>query len=209
MKILADLPELAGITARIGLWDLVVQASSSWPPAEEAQQALRTFIRERVCYLFEQRGFDVRNIRAVVPQSLERFDMVEAKKKLEALAQMSGSVALQAVAELFKRVKNITKGVAFGATADAAMLKEPAEVGLIESMNAIEPRIQAAVSKSDYKQAFQAIEALRGPVAQFFDDVLVMAEDEKLRTARLALVAHLRDVIVDIADISEIAPEAV
>ena len=76
-------------------------------------------------------------------------------------------------------------------------------------MNAIEPRIQAAVSKSDYKQAFQAIEALRGPVAQFFDDVLVMAEDEKLRTARLALVAHLRDVIVDIADISEIAPEAV
>jgi len=209
VKILADLPELVGITTRIGVWDLVVQASSSWPLAEEAQQALRTFIRERVSYLFEQRGFDVRNIRAVVPQSLERFDMVEAKKKLEALAQMSGSVALQAVAELFKRVKNITKGVAFGATPDAAMLKEPAEVGLIESMNAIEPRIQAAVSKSDYKQAFQAIEALRGPVAQFFDDVLVMAEDEKLRTARLALVAHLRDVIVDIADISEIAPEAV
>jgi len=209
VKILADLPELAGITTRIGLWELVVQASSPWPPAEEAQQALRTFIRERVSYLFEQRGFDVRNIRAVVPQSLERFDMVEAKKKLEALAQMSGSVALQAVAELFKRVKNITKGVSFGATPDAALLKEPAEAGLIESMRAIEPRIKAAVSKSDYKQAFQAIETLRGPVAQFFDDVLVMADDEKLRTARLALVASLRDLILDIADISEIAPEAV
>jgi glycyl-tRNA synthetase beta chain len=209
VKILADLPELAGITTRIGLWDLVVQASSPWPPVEDAQQALRTFIRERVSYLFEQRGFDVRNIRAVVPQSLERFDMVEAKKKLEALAQMSGSVALQAVAELFKRVKNITKGVSFGATPDAALLKEPAEVVLIESMNAIEPRIKAAVSKSDYKQAFQAIETLRGPVARFFDDVLVMADDEKLRTARLALVASLRDLILDIADISEIAPEAV
>jgi glycyl-tRNA synthetase beta chain len=209
VKILADLPELTGITTRIELWALVMQASASWPPSEDAQQALRTFIRERVIYLFEQRGFDIRNIRAVVPQSLDRFDMVEAKKKLEALAQMSGSVALQAVAELFKRVKNITKSVSFGATPDATMLKEPAEVGLIESMNAIEPRIQAAVAKSDYKQAFQAIEALRGPVGQFFDDVLVMAEDEKLRTARLALVAHLRDVIVDIADISEIAPEAV
>ena len=209
VKILADLPELAGISTRIGLWDLVVQASSPWPPAEDAQQALRTFIRERVSYLFEQRGFDVRNIRAVVPQSLERFDMVEAKKKLEALAQMSGSVALQAVAELFKRVKNITKGVSFGVTPDTALLKEPAEVGLIESMKAIEPRIKTAVSKSDYKQAFQAIETLRGPVAQFFDDVLVMADDEKLRTARLALVASLRDLILDIADISEIAPEAV
>jgi glycyl-tRNA synthetase beta chain len=209
VKILADLPELTGITARIGLWDLVVQASSSWPPVEEVQQALRTFIRERVIYLFEQRGFDVRNIRAVVPQALERFDMVEAKKKLEALAQMSGSVALQAVAELFKRVKNITKGVSIGAQVDASVLTEPAEVGLMRSIEATEPRIRAAVEKSDYKQAFQAVEALRGPVAQFFDDVLVMADDETLRTARLALVAHLRDLILDIADISEIAPEAV
>ena len=88
-------------------------------------------------------------------------------------------------------------------------MKAPAEVGLLESMKTIEPRIKAAVSRSDYKQAFQAIETLRGPVAQFFDDVLVMADEEKLRTARLALVASLRDLILDIADISEIAPEAV
>jgi glycyl-tRNA synthetase beta chain len=209
VKILADLPELAGITARIELWALFVRASSSWTPPEESQQALRTFLRERVLYLFEQRGFDLRSIRAVVPQSLERFDIVEARKKLEALAQMSGSLALQAVAELFKRVKNITKAVPFGAAVDASVLKEPAEVGLLRSIEATTPRIRAAVEKSDYKQAFQAIEALSGPVAQFFDDVLVMAEDEKVRTARLALVAHLRDLIVDIADISEIAPEAV
>jgi len=209
VKILADLPELMGVTARIELWNLVVQASSSWAPSEEIQQALRTFLRERVIYLFEQRGFDVRNIRAVVPQSLERFDMVEAKKKLEALVQMSGSVALQAVAQLFKRVKNITKGVSSGGTVDGSVLKEPAEAELIRSIEATEPKIRSAVARSDYKQAFQAIEALRGPVAQFFDDVLVMAEDERLRTARLALVAHLRDLIVDIADISEIAPEAV
>src|SRR5262249_41174435 len=114
VKILADLPELTSLSTRIELWDLVVHASSSWAPSEEARQALRTFLRERVIYLFEQRGFDVRNVRAVVPQSLERFDMVEAKKKLEALAQMAGSLALQGVAELFKRVKNITKGVSTG-----------------------------------------------------------------------------------------------
>jgi glycyl-tRNA synthetase beta chain len=208
VKILADLRELTGIESRIELWDLIVQASSSWAPSDEAQRALRTFLRERVIYLFEQRGFDVRNIRAVVPESLERFDVAEAKKKLEALAQMTGSVALQGVAELFKRVKNITKGVSIGATIDATALKEPAELGLIRSIGAVEPKIRMAVANADYKQAFQAIEALRGPVAQFFDDVLVMADDEKLRAARLALVAHLRDLILDIADISEIAPEA-
>ena len=209
VKILADLPELTGVTTRVELWDLVTQALSSWAPSEESQQALRTFMRERVIYLFEQRGFDVRNIRAVVPQSLERVDMVEARKKLEALAQMSGSEALRGVATLFKRVKNITKGVSGGpATAHDNLLTEPAEVALVHALQDVEPRIRGSAAKADYRQAFHHIELLRAPVASFFDDVLVMAEDETLRTARLALVARLRDLILDIADISEIVTES-
>jgi len=213
VKILADLPELTGVSTHIELWDLVVQASSSWAPSDEAQQALRTFMRERVIYLFEQRGFDVRNIRAVVPQSLERFDMVEAKKKLEALAQMSGSDALRGVATLFKRVKNITKDVAPAAAVSSdslkGSLKEPAELALLADVDARAPAIHRAAQRAEYREEFAAIAALQPVVAKFFDDVLVMTDDEKLRTARLALVAHLRDLILDIADISEIAPEAV
>jgi glycyl-tRNA synthetase beta chain len=209
VKILADLAELTGVTSRIELWGLVTRALSSWPPSEDVSQVLRTFMRERVIYLFEQRGFDVRNVRAVVPQSLERFDMVEARKKLEALAQMSGSEALRGVATLFKRVKNITKGVSGGlATGPDDLLKEPAEMALLQSLKEVEPRIRDSAEKADYKQAFHHIELLRAPVASFFDDVLVMAEDEKLRAARLALVARLRDLILDIADISEIVTES-
>ena len=211
VKILADLPELTGISTRVEVWDLIVHAFSSWAPPEEAQQALRTFLRERVIYLFEQRGFDVRNIRAVVPQSLERFDMVEAKKKLEALAQMSGSDALRGVATLFKRVKNITKDVApvaaVGSDALKASLKEPAELALLADVEARAPDIQRAAQRGEYREAFAAIAALQPVVAKFFDDVLVMADDETLRSARLALVARLRDLILDIADISEIVTE--
>jgi len=207
VKILADLPELTGVATHVELWDLVAHAMSPWSPSDESQVALRTFMRERVIYLFEQRGFDVRNIRAVVPQSLERLDLVEARRKLEALAQMSGSAALRGVAELFKRVKNITRGVAVPAATDTQLLKEKAEAALIQALSETEPKIRAAAAHADYKQAFQTIELLRAPVAQFFDDVLVMAEDERLRTARLALVARLRDLILDIADISEIVPE--
>jgi glycyl-tRNA synthetase beta chain len=211
VKILADLPELTGITTRIELWDLVVQASASWAPSEETRQALRTFLRERVIYLFEQRGFDVRNIRAVVPQSLERFDMVQAKKKLEALAQMSGSDALRGVATLFKRVKNITKDVAPASAVSSdvlkAALKEHAELALLVDVDARAPAIQRAAQRAEYREAFAAIAALQPVVAKFFDDVLVMADDEKLRSARLALVARLRDLILDIADISEIVTE--
>jgi glycyl-tRNA synthetase beta chain len=213
VKVLADLPELTGITTRVELWDLVTQASAPWVPSEETQHALRSFLRERVLYLFEQRGFDVRNIRAVVPQSLGRFDMVEAKKKLEALAQMSGSDALRGVATLFKRVKNITKDVSAGSTIGddslKASLKEPAELALLAEVDARTPAITRAAQRAEYREAFAAIAAFQPVVAKFFDDVLVMAEDEQLRSARLALVARLRDLILDIADISEIAPEAV
>jgi glycyl-tRNA synthetase beta chain len=69
------------------------------------------------------------------------------------------------------------------------------------------PIIRETAQSGDYRRAFTEIAALEPAVAKFFDDVLVMAEDEKLRQARLTLVATLRDLILDIADLSEIAPE--
>ena len=64
-----------------------------------------------------------------------------------------------------------------------------------------------ASERGDYREAFVQISALQPPVAKFFDDVLVMTDDESLRAARLALLTTLRDLILGIADLSEIAAE--
>jgi len=93
------------------------------------------------------------------------------------------------------------------ATVDAALLTEPAEQALVSALQAGATGIRAAASRGDYRDAFTGIAALQPPVAKFFDDVLVMAEDERLRAARLGLVATLRGLILDIADISEIVTE--
>ncbi len=58
------------------------------------------------------------------------------------------------------------------------------------------PAIRAAAADGDYRRAFSTVAVLAPVVARFFDDVMVMAEDESLRTARLQLVANLRDVIL-------------
>jgi glycyl-tRNA synthetase beta chain len=210
VKILADLPELTGITSPVRLWSLVAQAGQSWGLSDESQQALNTFLRERAIYLFEQRGHDIRNVRAVVPERLHDFNVVEARRTLEALVQMSGSDALRGVAALFKRVKNISKNVAPPASlADiSGVLTEPAERALLEQLQSSAPAIREAARRSDYRAAFTAIAALQPAVATFFDDVLVMAEEERLRAARLGLVATLRDLIMGIADISEIVTES-
>jgi glycyl-tRNA synthetase beta chain len=89
----------------------------------------------------------------------------------------------------------------------AALLTEPAEKALLSEVESRAPSIRGASERGEYREAFAAIAALQPSVARFFDDVLVMATDEGLRTARLALVATLRDLVLGIADISEIVTE--
>jgi glycyl-tRNA synthetase beta chain len=120
---------------------------------------------------------------------------------------MSKSDGFLSVASLLKRVKNITKGVTVGVGPNEALLVEPAEHSLIAALGQAQPAVRDAAERGDYRKAFAEIAALQPSVATFFEDVLVMADDEALRTARLAVVARLRDLILDIADISEIVTE--
>ena len=229
VKILTDLPELTGLGARLALGPLLAQAAEPFTPstslgtgpstplgagAESWQAPLYAFMSDRLAYLLEQRGFDVRSVRAVMAGGVEHVSPLEAKRKLEALSQMAGSPALQGVATLLKRVKNITKGIAAsppapgGVVGNAALLTEPAEQALVAALEQAGPGIRAAAAGSDYRRAFTEIAALQAVVAKFFDDVLVMSEDAAVREARLGLVATLRDLILSIADLSEIATDS-
>jgi glycyl-tRNA synthetase beta chain len=212
VKILVDLPHVAGIERAITLGTLLQKAGTPWTADAESTEALHAFMRERVVYLFEQRGFDVRTVRAVTQGDLARLDLCDARRKLDALSEMSGSEALQGVATLFKRAKNITKGAAAESLAAGtplrAALTEPSELALVDALDAKASAIHGASARGAYREAFSAIAALQPAVATFFDDVLVMADDPTLRRARLALVATLRDLILDIADLSEIVTES-
>jgi glycyl-tRNA synthetase beta chain len=108
---------------------------------------------------------------------------------------------------LFKRVKNIARELKTVAPLERGALTEPAEQSLLAELDARRPRIEAAAKAADYRQAFTDIAALRPAVDRFFTDVFVMAEDARLRTARLTLMADLRDLILGLADISEIVPQ--
>jgi glycyl-tRNA synthetase beta chain len=209
VKILADLPPLTGINSRITLGPLLDRAAEPFGGFGDSADPLFSFMKDRLAYLLEQRGFDVRAIRAVTHGPLAEVSPYEARRKLEALAQMTGSAALIGVATLLKRVKNITKGIHAPPSLAAATpsLTEPAERALVAELESRAPTIRAAAARGDYRDAFSGIAQLQPVVAKFFDDVLVMADDETLRIARLGLVATLRDLILEIADLSEIATE--
>ena len=207
VKMLADLPEVSGLDVRVRLGPLLDKAAAPFNADGEALSAVGTFMGDRLAYLLEQRGFDVRNVRAVLHGDIGQTSPLEAKRKLEALAQMAGSASLLGVATLLKRVKNISKGVSAPSSNPNGLLTEPAEQALVAALEQSAPAIRAAAERSDYREAFAAVAALQPMVAKFFDDVLVMAEDEGLRAARVGLVATMRDLILEIADISEIVTD--
>jgi glycyl-tRNA synthetase beta chain len=201
VRILVDLPELTGLDLRLTLGDLVGQAQGP-------DEALWAFMIDRVRFVLEQRGFDTRNVRSVTHGDPAKVSPLVARRKLETLPEFTESADFRRLAELFKRVKNIARNLADEAKDLGGALTEPAEKALAAEVDRVKPIIDAAVaSGSGYRQAF-AEAAKSGPVvARFFDDVMVMADDPKVKDARLRLLKKLEGLILQLADISEIVPE--
>ena len=224
VRVLMDLPALTGIDREVPLAALLDRAAAQAPAADVAAdgtpagglQAAMAFAGERVRYALEHRGFAAEVVRAATAtvdgagMPAHGLSPLRARRIAEALQGMRSSEDFQALAVLFKRVKNIAKELppASRQTAlDRDALTEPAERALLEELDTRRPKVEAAVTRSDYRAAFVEIAALRAAVDRFFTDVFVMSEDARLRQARLALMAGLRDLIVDLADISEIVSQ--
>ena len=211
-RILADLPELTGRDLGVSLGQLMTQRpEGNGQTTAEITSSILDFLQERVRYLLEQRGFDVRNVRAVTAGESRELRPLHARRKLEVLPEFTDSSDFKQLAVLFKRVRNIARNLPADTVPSAAadaVLTEPAERALLEEIAQRRPLIDAAAKSGDgYRQAFAEAAKFAPTVAKFFDDVLVMAEDMKLRHARLTLMKRLEDLILQLADISEIVPE--
>ena len=115
-------------------------------------------------------------------------------------------MTLEAAASLTaanKRIANILKGVPdSGDDVDPALLAESAEQALYAALQALADAHAHQLAARDYRALLTGLAGLREPVDRFFDDVLVMAEDENLRHNRLALLRRLQRLFLDVADLS-------
>jgi len=205
VRILMDLPEMTGVDREVALGALLTRAAGDAAWTGETAQASLAFAVERVRFALEQRGFPIEIVRAATATA--DVSPLRARRVADAIQRMRGSEDFQALAVLFKRVKNIAKELPPGVAGDRTALTEPAERALVDELNARRPRIEGAAKRSDYRAAFMDIAGLRAAVDRFFTEVFVMADDVRIRNARLTLMADLRDLILHLADISEIIPQ--
>ena len=218
LRILIDLPELTGLEARVPIGPLRCMAAGHYPaelsdPVTGARET--AFLLDRLRYILEARGFDVRNVRAVTHQPLDQIRPLDARRKLEVLPELTDTADFRMLATVFKRVKNIARELprdAAQATSDEpfeAVLTEPAELALLEELAARRSVIDVAVEQgSGFREAFAEAAGLGPAVDRFFTEVFVMADDPALRRARLRLMQQVEQVILQLADVSEIVREA-
>ena len=219
LRTLVDLNTLTGLGARPALGALLDAARKGYEgidaaAADEGWTALDAFVRERLEYVLQQRGWPVRNIRAVVrSRPLADLRPADIEQNLRDLAGFSETESFRKLAEAFKRVRNIARELQAqaGAAGDLrGTLSESAEVALLDEIERREKVINEAASAGrDFKAAYAEAAAFEPAVARFFTEVFVMADDPKLREARLRLMKRLEGLILRLGDISEIvAPEA-
>ena len=122
---------------------------------------------------------------------------------VESFRELPDAVSLAAAN---KRIRNILrKSDAAQGALEEPLLHEPAERALYESMRKLEPDVSARMGRGDYAGVLLAVAGLRGPVDAFFEQVMVNADDPKLRANRHALLRRLDGLLNQVADISRLA----
>jgi glycyl-tRNA synthetase beta subunit len=216
VRTLLDLPELTGVDRgpRLGL--VLDEAGREWAAVDGWRGALDAFLLDRLRYVLEQRGTDVRNVRAVTHGDLGDLSPLFARRLLAVLPEFTETEAFRTLAQVFKRVRNIARSMPdeefdrllpeVGTVTEG--LTEPAERQLGQEILARRgPITFAADSGTGYREALSEAAKYGPSVARFFDDVLVMAEDPRVRQARLFLMKALERQILRLADVSEIVPQ--
>jgi len=136
---------------------------------------------------------------------------VDALARAEAVKRVRGTDDFEAVAAAFKRIKNILhqaqeKKVSFASVFDYGIATEE-EKQLDAKAGQRKRDFERALAENDYVNALIWLSTLRPDIDSFFDKVMVMVEDEKLRANRLALLQKLLADFSTIADFSEIVTE--
>ncbi|MDD8060602.1 glycine--tRNA ligase subunit beta [Shewanella metallivivens] len=189
----------------LDLVDLIAKAQAlhgeNVSNASTAEDVLE-FLMARFRSWYQDKGIQVDVILAVLARRPTR--PADFDSRVKAVSHFRGLEASTALAAANKRVSNILAKVEseLPANINQALLTETAEKALADKLAQLQPQLAPLFANADYQQALTLLADLRESVDLFFEDVMVMADDEALKNNRLALLTNLREQFLHVADIS-------
>ncbi|EQB0495529.1 glycine--tRNA ligase subunit beta [Vibrio mimicus] len=190
---------------QLELVDLIAKAKSLFGNRltnANVEQEVIEFMLGRFPTWYQDAGFSIDIIQAVLarnPTKPADFD-----QRVKAVSHFRALEEAEALAAANKRVGNILAKYdgELGEEIDLALLQEDAEKALAEAVEIMAEALEPAFATGNYQEALSKLAGLRAPVDAFFDNVMVMADDEALKKNRLTLLNKLRNLFLQIADIS-------
>ncbi|ELV7527516.1 glycine--tRNA ligase subunit beta [Edwardsiella ictaluri] len=151
---------------------------------------------------YQEEGHAVDTIQAVLARRPTRPADFDARVRAVSHFRTLPEAATLAAAN--KRVSNILakSGDVLAEQVQAVLLKEPAEIRLAANLITLQEKLAPLFANGRYQEALVELATLRQPVDDFFEQVMVMADDEQVRINRLTLLNKLRDLFLQVADIS-------
>lgn len=195
---------LLALPKELDLGVLIDQSIAGYPKdtlQKDTAPTLLNYVIDRLRAWYEDQSIPVETLRAVTATGIT--SPVEIDRRVQALHIFSGSDAAAALAAANKRVANIlAKADDVTGTPREDLLQEAEEKALFEALTHINALSEPKILSGDYAGALEDLSALRAPIDDFFDRVMVNAEDPALRLNRLQLLSALRNSFIRIADIA-------
>ncbi len=193
----------------LDLQDLVEAAAKNFPKEVKAGKAVNEtvdFIIERLKTYYLNQDVSVEVFEAVRSQRPTQPNDFDARVRAVKIFQQQA--AAESLSAANKRISNILKKTdeKIPASVDNKLLIEKAEQQLAQQLVELSKTVTPLISDRNYQQVLTHLAGLKDNVDQFFDNVMVMADDKKLRLNRLALLNQLRNLFLHVADISQLQP---
>ena len=171
-------------------------------PVAEVSNDVLNFFSVRFSNLLTSQGYPADAVDAVVSCGID--DVLDMQRRIEALQQVKQVPDFEALAIAFKRVVNILAGAGSGVVSPG-LFEEQAERDLHQKYLSLCGQVQSLMHKKEYLPALKLIATLRTEVDNFFDTVMVMVDQEAVRTNRLALLYEVSSLFVNFADFTRLS----
>lgn len=171
-------------------------------PVEEVKSDVVEFIRLRFVNMLTSQGIAPDVVDAVLSAGFAQI--LDVRQRVEALNSLKTQEDFEPLVATFKRVGNIITG-GVEARINPDLFESGSEKELYNALGEVRSRVDAAMQEGRYLDALHAIATLRPAVDSFFDDVMVMAKDDQVKTNRLALLTDVSSLFSGLADFSRLA----
>jgi glycyl-tRNA synthetase beta chain len=172
-------------------------------PFADVKKEVLDFFRVRFQHFLLDKGYPFDVIEAAFSASFD--ELLDVQGRVDALWEAKKLKDFESIVIGSKRAINILKGLTLVEKVDCSLFQEDAEKGLYESLVGMKGKVESHLHRRDYRAALLVLIQLKKPIDDFFDKVMVMVEDKKIRDNRLALLSQISQVFLRIADFSKLS----